>query len=276
MAALNFNPLEHDVLGEGYTVYPAGRYPVAVKKDEVKGNAANTSGYLQLDLEILDGQHKGGVIPWRINLYNQNDQAREIAGRELATVCFACNIHHLPDSSMLRGIPFQVQVAENEMDYRPQDDRSKPKKKTNNVVGVYTINGEAVSKPGQGGGNAGGNAGGPPANFGQNNGGGQSQPQNDPNANNGGGQNGGGNGWQGGGQPQGDPNAQNGGQGGNGGGWQGNAGNGGGNASGGWQGNAGGNGGQNAGNGGGGGAWNPGNGGGQSSGGAPAWAGGGS
>lgn len=150
MAALNFNPLQYDPIGE-FTVFPAGWYPMAARKSEVKAaNSNQSNGYLQYDCEILDGPHKGQTYQWRFNLYNQNEQARDIANRMLATLCFACGVAPLNDSSQLHGIPFQVLLEEREMDYRPNDDRSKPKRKANEVTAIRDIHGNAPGKPGNG------------------------------------------------------------------------------------------------------------------------------
>ena len=149
MAALNFNPLQYDPIGE-FTVYPAGWYPMAAKSSEVKAAANQQNGYLQLNCEILDGPHKGGIYAWRFNLYNQNETARDIAHRMLATLCFACGVAPLNDSAQLHGIPFNVLLEEREMDYRATDDRSKPKRKANEVTAIRDIHGNAPGKPGNG------------------------------------------------------------------------------------------------------------------------------
>lgn len=154
MAALNFDPMAFQPLGDGFTVYPAGWYPVAIKSHEIKGTSDNTSGFLLLNCDILDGPHKGGNLPVRLNLYNQSEAARDFANRMLTSICFACHVYALPDGSLLHGIPFQVQLDEQEMDYRPQDDRSKPKKRSNNVVAIRDINGNMPGRPGDGQGGA--------------------------------------------------------------------------------------------------------------------------
>ncbi len=149
MAALNFNPMEHEPLGDGFTVYPAGWYPVAVKSSEVKSTNDQKNGYLLLNCEILDGAHKGGTIPVRLNLYNESQGARDFANRTLTSICYAVGFYQqLQDSAQIHGAPFQIQLEENEMDYRPGDDRTKPKKKSNDFKAIRDIHGNAPGKPG--------------------------------------------------------------------------------------------------------------------------------
>lgn len=249
---------------QGVGGLPIGKHPVVAIKSEVKPTKDNDAGYLQYDLQIIDGPNKGAVGAYRLNLYHTNPQTCEIAHKQLSALCHVTGVYQVQDSSQLHNIPFVVEVG---LQKEPN-----PNKYTE-VKRVFDING---NEPGhannggqqaqQGGGNWGGqgqqqtnqqpqgnqNGGGNNAGWGgqsqvannvpmpDNNGGQQQQP-----ANNGGG-------WNG-------QQGQQGQQQGNGGGWNQNQGQGNGNAQ---QGNQ-------QGNGGGQPAWGQNNGG--NAGGQPAW-----
>jgi len=110
-----FNPKKHDDMND-YTPIPKGEYPAAIKKSEMKPTKSNKDGendneYLQLDFHILSGDYKGKVIFVRLNLVNENAVAVDIANKELATICRACEISDPEDSEELHGIAMTVEVA---------------------------------------------------------------------------------------------------------------------------------------------------------------------
>lgn len=103
--ALNYNP------NQSGSVLPIGKYPVIIESSEVKPNKENNGGYLQLNLKIIDGEHKGGGGVYRLNLYNQSQQAVEIAHNQLSSVCHVISVFNITDSSQLHDIPFIVEVG---------------------------------------------------------------------------------------------------------------------------------------------------------------------
>jgi len=214
--------------------FPVGRHPVVITHDELKATKDNTSGYLELTLTIIDGPNKGQSGPYRLNLYNNSQQAKEIAQRKLSAICHAIGVFQVDDGIELHNKPFVVEAA------LQQGEEAKAKGYTE-IVKVFDIHGNEPGKAPQqqaaqttGGGQSlqpGWGATGqmvntaPPAGQGWNQGGQQQPPQ-------GGQGQGGWNQGQPGGQPQNTPPA------GQGGGWQGNqpgqqAGNGGGSPAGG-------------------------------------------
>jgi hypothetical protein len=59
--------------------------------------------FLQLELDIQEGQYTGRKILERLNLNNSNEQAVQIAQRALSQICHAVNVLSVSDSEQLHG-----------------------------------------------------------------------------------------------------------------------------------------------------------------------------
>lgn len=136
-----FNARMYDPM-QGGSSLPIGKHPVIVKSSEVKANSSNTGGYLQLNLEIIDGPAKGAEGPYRLNLYHSSAQTVEIANRQLSTICHAIGVFDVSKSEDLHNIPFIVEVA-----YQKGHAPGEPDSKGyTEVKAVFDINGGAPSK----------------------------------------------------------------------------------------------------------------------------------
>jgi hypothetical protein len=109
-----FNPMQHDP-SQGSGSLPIGKHPVIIESAEVKATQDNTSGYLQLNLKVIDGQHAGATGPYRLNLYNQSQKAAEIAHKQLSAICHAVRVFQLgPDGTQVQYLfnqPFIIEVG---------------------------------------------------------------------------------------------------------------------------------------------------------------------
>lgn len=123
---------------------PVGKHPVVIVESEVKPTKDNTGGLLELTLQIIDGPAKGQKGAYRLNLYNQSQQAVEIAHRQLSTICHAIGVFQVQDSQQLHNIPFIVDVT-------LQKDPEAAKKGYTEVSRIYDRNGNEPGKPAQGG-----------------------------------------------------------------------------------------------------------------------------
>lgn len=144
---------------QGVPAMPVGKHPVVIVDSEVKATSDNTGGMLVLTLQIIDGPAKGQKGAYRLNLYNQSQQAVEIAHRQLSAVCHAIGVFQVQDSQQLHNVPFMVDVT-------LQKDPEAAKKGYTEVSRVYDRNGNEPGKPPQGGAAqpaAGGQWGGQPA-----------------------------------------------------------------------------------------------------------------
>jgi len=141
MALLNF-----DATGvpqqQTFDPLPAGWYPVMITQSEVKSTKANDgSTRLDLTFTVFDGPHKGRKIFNTLNIGNQNPVAREIAQKQLSSICHAVNVLNVSDSTMLHEKPLSIRLK-----IRPADGNYEA---SNDVSGYKAY--EAASAAPQGG-----------------------------------------------------------------------------------------------------------------------------
>lgn len=105
-----FNAKDSEKMG-GFEPIPAGWYLAEVTKSEYKATNAKTGHYLTCMFKVLDGDYKGRYVFNLMNLDNPNPLAVEIAQKELASLCEACGIDELEDSTELHNIPLSIRVA---------------------------------------------------------------------------------------------------------------------------------------------------------------------
>lgn len=130
---------------------PIGRHKVVIESSEVKANSANTGGFLLLNLTIVDGPNAGMSGPYRLNIYNANDKAREIAHRQLSALCHVIGVYSVKDSVQLHNIPFMVEVG-NQRLTQEQEEKAKKGEAVEpftEVKKVFDINGNEPRKGGQ-------------------------------------------------------------------------------------------------------------------------------
>lgn len=124
----------------GSSNFPIGRHPVVIKGSTVTPTKDQTGGMLVFTCEIIDGPHKGVSGLYRLNLWNSNTQAAEIAAKQLSAICHVVGTFQLnaePKGAELFGKPFFVIVEkQKENDYTQ-------------IVAVQDIQGNAPVK-GQG------------------------------------------------------------------------------------------------------------------------------
>lgn len=94
-----------------YDPIPAGDYEVLIIESETKETKAGTGQYLQLTLEVLNGHYKGRRIWDRLNLWNSNQTAVDIANRTLSQICHAVGVLTPQDSAELHGKPLMATVV---------------------------------------------------------------------------------------------------------------------------------------------------------------------
>lgn len=89
---------------------PAGWYKVVISESEEKPTKAQTGSYLQLTLEVIEGDHAGRKVFERLNLKNPNSQAVEIAQRSLSGICRATGVMTPRTSQDLHDKPLMAKV----------------------------------------------------------------------------------------------------------------------------------------------------------------------
>lgn len=105
-----FNAKDNEKMG-GFEPIPAGWYLAEVVKSEMKDTAAGTGKYLTCQLKILEGEYEGRYLFNLLNIVNSNSVAVEIAQKELASMCEACELDEIEDSTELHGIAMAVRVV---------------------------------------------------------------------------------------------------------------------------------------------------------------------
>ena len=137
MASLNMNFNAADVQPTSdYSPLPNGEYLVVVLASDMKPTKSGGQ-YLELELEVLDGNFKGRKLWDRINLVNTNPKTVEIAQRQLSSLCHAIGVMNVTDSAQLHNIPVIATIkykdpqngygASNEVrGYKKANDQSTP------------------------------------------------------------------------------------------------------------------------------------------------------
>ena len=107
MAKLNFNASEVSTEQSGYEPRPAGDYTMQVVNSDMRTTKSGTGQYLWLEFDILSGPVRGKYFE-RLNLFNDNAKAVEIANRQLSAICNAIGLMTLQDSEQLHMKPLKV------------------------------------------------------------------------------------------------------------------------------------------------------------------------
>ena len=132
-----FNALEIEP-ATSYEPLPADWYKVVITDTEEKPTKAMTGSYLQLTIEVIDGQHAGRKVFDRLNLKNPNSVAVEIAQRSLSSICRSIGVNNPKDSIELRDKPLMVKLA-----VKPADGQYS----ASNDIKEYAATGGATASP---------------------------------------------------------------------------------------------------------------------------------
>ncbi len=89
---------------------PADWYRCVITNAEQKPNSKKTGAYLELRIEVIDGQYQGRLVFDRLNLINPNSVAVDIARRSLASIAQAISVD-VKDSVELLDKPLMVKLA---------------------------------------------------------------------------------------------------------------------------------------------------------------------
>jgi len=89
---------------------PAGKYLAVITESQMKPTKARTGEFLELTLQIIDGQYQGRKLWARLNLNNPNETAVKIARAELSAICRAVGVLQPKDSVELHNLPMVITV----------------------------------------------------------------------------------------------------------------------------------------------------------------------
>ncbi|MEZ6233432.1 MAG: DUF669 domain-containing protein [Phycisphaerales bacterium] len=122
----------------GFDPIPAGKYLAVITASEMKPTKNGKGEYLELEMEVLEGPHKGRKLWDRLNLKHPTTQTVEIAKGTLSAICRAVNVLRPRDSVELHNVPLVVSVA-----VKNRDDTGEP---TNTIKG-YAKRDAGVAAP---------------------------------------------------------------------------------------------------------------------------------
>ena len=116
---------------------PEGEYLVSIVSSDEKQTKNKEGKFLELVLQIIDGEHKGRKLWDRLNLWNKSQQAQQIASGTLSAICRAVSVPEPQDSSQLHDKPLIAVVK-----CRKYNDSI-----TNEVKGYKPHGGDSYSEP---------------------------------------------------------------------------------------------------------------------------------
>ncbi len=84
---------------------PPDRYPVQIVQSEMRATKAGDGQMLWIEMDVIDGPHRGRKIWDQLNLVNRSEVAQEIAQRRLSAICHAVGQVQVTDSQQLHFKP---------------------------------------------------------------------------------------------------------------------------------------------------------------------------
>jgi hypothetical protein len=118
-------------------------HPVVITGADWKQTQSGAGEMLQLQLEVIDGIHRGNTGTWNLNLKNANMTAVRIAIQELSCICHAVgHLSPLKAVDVLFNKPFRVVVG-------LQKGAEAAEKGYTEIKQVLRIDGSKLNKPAQ-------------------------------------------------------------------------------------------------------------------------------
>ena len=125
---------------DDFSPIPDGEYRALITESKVKETKAHDgASFLEFTWELLDEPYRKRKQWTRLNLWNQNQQAVEIAQKELSSICRAVGVMTPNDSEELHGIPCVLRIG--------TERRSDTGDLTNRIRGYKPINASAPTAP---------------------------------------------------------------------------------------------------------------------------------
>lgn len=137
MPAFDFDVSSYDIQpARSFEPLPPGDYQAMVTAAELKDTKAGDGQYIELVIQITDGEHAGRRLWERLNIYNKNKQTEDIARSQLNSLGNACGHPRLTDTDHLIDVPFTISL---DIDRRDTT--------RNKIMGYSAAKGAARSAP---------------------------------------------------------------------------------------------------------------------------------
>lgn len=137
MVALNFDAAQHTPKYGSTGALPAGNYTVVISETSAQQTKNGQGQMLVLELRVVDGPLQGGTHTDRLNIFNQNAQAVQIANNALAAYMAVMGLPRIGDTNELCNRPFKIEIG-------PQKDGEYTE-----VKKLFDMNGNPPEKAGQ-------------------------------------------------------------------------------------------------------------------------------
>jgi len=95
---------------QDFEVIPAGKYTACIVASDATATKKGDGHYLEVELDILEGDYKGRKLWDRLNLANPSARAVEIARATLSSICRAVGVMQPKDSGELHNKPLVIRV----------------------------------------------------------------------------------------------------------------------------------------------------------------------
>jgi hypothetical protein len=129
MSSLNFNATEV-APSTGFAPLPAGDFKVVILESAIKPTSKQTGTFLELELQVIEGQYANRKLWQRITYTNPSEKAQSIGRAQLSALCRAVGVMTPQDTSELHNRPFVVTVGHEAR----KDKEGKPTGEMQNVI----------------------------------------------------------------------------------------------------------------------------------------------
>ena len=98
LSGANLDPNVKENSG-GFTVVPEGKYQVVIVGDKLTPTKSGTGKMLELNVQVIEGEHRGSTITDRLNIVNASSVAQAIGQGQLKRICNLCGVDYPPTST---------------------------------------------------------------------------------------------------------------------------------------------------------------------------------
>ncbi len=111
MPSIDFDVTQYEAAPRSdFAPLPPGEYTAVVTRTDLKATKAGNGEYIELTIDIIDGEHSGRKIWERLNVNNPSEQTMQIARSQLNQLATAVSQLPLTDTDQLLEIPFTLHL----------------------------------------------------------------------------------------------------------------------------------------------------------------------
>lgn len=113
MSSLEFDASSYERQPDQFDPIPSGQYKAIIEDTErvPTKDTSNDNEYLNLKISITEGDYKGRIVFERLNIWNSNPKAVNIAKDTLYDICHAINVPKVQNHEELRYKELGVKIA---------------------------------------------------------------------------------------------------------------------------------------------------------------------